>query len=199
MGRLSPNMGEGRPKWPFVLAGAVIVLVVLGVCWSWFVSSLNRPPDEPVPLGGGLVARWDRRASEIIEGLLEVRDGRAFCVVHFATPALPELAYGLHGEDALPLPARVSASPAGDAELARATYLDMLYPRLEDLMRMRWEIDNREQIPAKAANVRIRMGSRLFARLEVRWAPVERDTDGNVVEARREAWVDRILELRELK
>lgn len=185
-----------RGAWKYVLgvAGAVLLL---GLGFWLLVDGLDRPPEGAVALGDGWTARWDKRKVEIIEGILEVRNGRPVCVVHYPTTAQPAVVYGLSGELSEGLLERIGAAGVSDETAARARYLDMLYPRLEGMLRARWNIGSREEIPERAGDVPIRIGSALFTRLEVRAAPVEAG-NGRVSKDRREAWTDRILEVRDL-
>jgi hypothetical protein len=198
VGRVSAAGPSRRRPWLFVLAAAAGVILPILLGWSLLVGSLDRPPEAAVALGDGWTARWDKREVEIIEGILEVRDGRAVCVVHYPTTGLPAVVYRLSGRRSAELLPQIGAAAVSDETAARARYLDMLYPRLQGLLRARWEIDSREEIPGRAGDVGIRLGSALFARLEVRAARVEGTKDGRASDARREAWVDRILEVRDL-
>lgn len=203
VGRVIASREEPR-RWPWIVAPLALVVVGLVALGAALVAGVDQPPQADTALDATHTLKWDARVTETVDGLLSMDGGRPVLTVHMAAGAM-EVVFRLTGRFAQQLQQRLAkTAPMNEAEIKRR-YLARIYPRVEERLRMAWQIHSIEGLERGAERVPITCPSPLYVQVELGVPPVEcRDPEHDKPGLRpcqrtREAWVARIISAEELK
>jgi hypothetical protein len=195
---------EKRRVWPWIVGGVVLLVGGIVFLMTSLAASVDRPPIVNVETPEHTI-RWDDRITATLDGIIYLDGGQPALMVHFATRNSESVVYRLTGQKCEQLKARLAAAPATDPLSVKAAYLARLFPRIEDRLRLVYNIDSREKIRDGAERVPITCPSPLFAQLELRVPPVDcrdklhQQAATPACDLMRDAWVAKINVLEELR